>query len=144
MKIRDILRHKGPDVVTVSGAQTVMDAVRVLVERNIGGVVVVDGEQVVGILTERDVLRLTAEGPEQLTTVTVETAMTRDVITGSLDDELHSVMEIMTEHRIRHLPVMDEDRLAGIVSIGDVVNASRRLAEEENVHLRDYMHGTGG
>ena len=144
MKIRDILRHKGPDVVTVSRAQTIMDAVRVLVERNIGGVVVVDGEQVVGILTERDVLRLTAEGPERLTTVTVETAMTRDVITGSLDDELHGVMEVMTEHRIRHLPVMDEDRLAGIVSIGDVVNAARRLAEEENVHLRDYMQGTGG
>ncbi len=143
MKIRDILRHKGPDVVTVSGAQTVMDAVRVLVERNIGGVVVVDGEQIVGILTERDVLRLTAEGPERLTALTVETAMTRDVITGSLDDELHSVMEVMTEHRIRHLPVMDEDRLAGIVSIGDVVNAARRLAEEENVHLRDYMRGGG-
>lgn len=143
MKIRDILRHKGPDVVTVSRAQTVMDAVRVLVERNIGGVVVVDGEQVVGILTERDVLRLTAEGPEQLTALTVETAMTSDVITGSLDDELHSVMEVMTEHRIRHLPVMDEDRLAGIVSIGDVVNAARRLAEEENVHLRDYMRGGG-
>jgi CBS domain-containing protein len=139
MKIRDILRHKGSDVVTASTGDSVLQVVQVLVDQNIGGVVVVDGEEVIGILTERDILRLTATKPDAFQALEVGHVMTRDVIKVAPDDDLAHVMEVMTEKRIRHLPVMEEGRLAGIVTIGDVVNAFRRVAEDENAHLRQYI-----
>ncbi len=139
MKIRDILRHKGHNVVTASTGDSVLQAVRVLVDHNIGGVVVVDGGEVIGILTERDILRLVARKPDELQALEVGQVMTRDVIKLAPDDDLAHVMEVMTENRIRHLPVIEEGRLAGIVTIGDVVNAFRRVAEDENVHLKQYI-----
>ncbi len=139
MKIRDILRHKGHDVVTASTGDSVLQAVRVLVDHNIGGVVVVEGGEVIGILTERDILRLVASKPDELQALEVGQVMTRDVIRLAPDDDLAHVMEVMTENRIRHLPVIEESRLAGIVTIGDVVNAFRRVAEDENAHLRQYI-----
>ena len=139
MKIRDILRHKGHDVVTASTGDSILQAVRVLVDHNIGGVVVVEGGEVIGILTERDILRLVASKPDELQALEVGQVMTRNVIKLAPDDDLAHVMEVMTENRIRHLPVIEEGRLAGIVTIGDVVNAFRRVGEDENAHLRQYI-----
>jgi len=139
MKIRDILRHKGRDVVTASKGDSVLHAVRVLVDHNIGGVVVMDGKEVAGILTERDILRLVASKPDELRALEVGQVMTRDVIKVAPEDDLADVVEVMTENRIRHLPVIDKGRVAGIVTIGDVVNAFRRVAEDENAHLRQYI-----
>jgi CBS domain-containing protein len=141
MRVREILRTKGSDVVTVSPAVTVLEAMRLLVRHNIGAVVVFDGA-VCGILTERDILRLGAENPQRLVASRVEELMTRDVLTGSLDAELHEVMDIMTERRIRHLPIMGAHELEGMISIGDVVNALRRSSEAENRHLHAYIAGT--
>ena len=143
MKMEQILRQKGRDVVTVTESQSVLEAVRLLVEHNIGGVVVTEGVRPTGILTERDVLRLTARAPGELGSIEVGAVMTRELITAGLGDELREMMHVMTENRIRHLPVMDGDRLAGIISIGDLLNACRLIAEEENSHLRQYIHGTG-
>ena len=139
MRIRDILRHKGANVVTASTSETVLGAVRALVDHNIGGVVVVDGGGVIGILTERDILRLAARSPEELRTLQVGHVMTRDVIQLAPDDDLPHVMEVMTENRIRHLPVVEDGELVGIVTIGDVVNAFRSIAEDENAQLRQYI-----
>ena len=139
MKIRDILRHKGRNVVTASKGDSVLHAVRVLVDHNIGGVVVVDGKEVIGILTERDILRLVANKTDELQTLEVGQVMTRDVIRVAPDDDLADVVEVMTKNRIRHLPVIENGRVAGIVTIGDVVNAFRRIAEDENAHLRQYI-----
>ena len=139
MRIRDILRHKGANVVTASTSETVLEAARALVDHNIGGVVVVEGGDVIGILTERDILRLTARSPDELQTLEVGRVMTRDVIQLAPDDDLAHVMEVMTEKRIRHLPVIEDGGLAGIVTIGDVVNALRSIAEDENAQLRQYI-----
>ncbi len=139
MKIRDILSHKGHDVVTASTGDSVLQVIRVLVDQNIGGVVVVDRGEVVGILTERDVLRLAATKADMLEDLEVGQVMTGDVIKLAADDDLAHVMEVMTENRIRHLPVIEDGRLAGIVTIGDVINAFRRVAEDENAHLRRYI-----
>ena len=87
MKIRDILSHKGRDVVTASKDDSVLHAVRVLVDHNIGGVVVVDGRDVIGILTERDILRLVASRPDELQALEVGQVMTLDVIKAAPDDE---------------------------------------------------------
>lgn len=139
MKIQDILRVKGRGVVTIAGDETVLDAVQRLVEHNIGGLVVVEKEQPIGILTERDILRLTARSAGALGSIQIRTVMTRDLITATPEHELLSVMEMMTRHKVRHLPVIKKGRLAGIVSIGDLLNACRMMAEEENALLRDYI-----
>ena len=143
MKIEEILRAKGHDVITIAGGQTVLDAAGMLVRHNIGGLVVVGNERVEGILTERDILRLTAESPGELGSIEVRAAMTRDVITARPDDALAEAMDVMTEKKVRHLPILEGDRLAGIISIGDLVNACRLEAEKENSQLRQYIHGGG-
>lgn len=143
MKLREILARKGHDVVTVATADSVLGAAQVLVERNIGSLVVQEDDRPIGIITERDVLRLTARRPGELDRTTVASVMTRDLVTATPDDLLHDTMGVMTERRIRHLPVVEDGRLVGIVSIGDLVNASWTRTREENAHLRDYIHRGG-
>jgi CBS domain-containing protein len=139
MKIRDILGRKGQGVVTVAPDRSVADAVRLLNQHGIGAVVVVEGGDVRGILTERDILRLVDRDPAALASRTVAETMTREVIVGLSDDDVSYVMEVMTRNRIRHLPVVEGGALRGIISIGDVVNALRQSVEAENRYLRDYV-----
>ena len=142
-KVREILRHKGTEVVTVSPEATVQDAMAVLVEHDIGSVVVTESDAVRGILTERDILRLGANGSGRLSTMRVSEAMTpqESLVIAVPDDDIAYCMQVMTENRIRHLPIMEEGDLRGIVSIGDVVNATRDHVEWENRYLRDYIRG---
>ena len=144
MRIQDILDAKGDRVVTMSTDGTVTDAMDVLNEHNIGAVVVVEGDSIRGILSERDVLRLGSQGPELLATTTIQETMTRDVIVGLPEDRVHAAMGVMTQNRIRHLPIVRDGRLVGIVSIGDLVNAAWRDAVNENQHLKDYIQRGGG
>lgn len=141
MKIRDILRTKGSDVICVGPEQPVLAAVKILSEHRIGALVVRSGDEIQGIISERDLLNLVASDPARLPDVKVEEIMTRDLIVGVLDDDVDYVMSILTKNRIRHLPIVTDGRLDGILSIGDVVNAVRRSVESENRHLKDYIHG---
>lgn len=141
MKIRRLLDKKGSEVVTVPPYFPLQDAMRLLVQHNIGSVVVSEDRVVQGILTERDILRLAAEDPKKMASLKAEDVMTRDVIVGIPDDTLDYVMEIMTRNRIRHLPIVDEGWMVGILSIGDVVSALRTETEVENRHMRDYIQG---
>lgn len=143
MKIEDILRTKGSDVVTISEGQTVLEAAKKLVDHNIGGLVVVEADRLRGILTERDLLRLTAMYGGEMGAILVGTVMTTAVITAKPGADLTEVMTLMGKNKIRRLPVMDGDRLIGIITIGDVVNALREMAEEENSQLRQYIQGGG-
>ena len=143
MKIKEILRNKGHDVVTITETRSVLDAAQALVDHNIGGVLVTEGELLRGILTERDILRVTARSPGELDSIHVGTVMTRELITARPEDELTEVMDVMTQNKIRHLPVLKGDRLIGIISIGDLVNAFLVVAEEENSRLRQYIQGAG-
>jgi CBS domain-containing protein len=141
MKIRDLLNEKGYEVVTVPPSFPLQDAMRLLVEHNIGSVVVAQEKMVEGILTERDVLRLAARNPGAMASMKVEELMTRDVVVALLDDSVDYVMEIMTKNRIRHLPIVDHGWMQGILSIGDVVNALRKKVEAENTYMKDYIRG---
>ena len=143
MKIDEILRNKGHDVITITESKSVLAAVEVLVEHNIGGLVVTEGDRPTGILTERDILRLTVRSPGELGTIQVGSVMTRELITATPEDDLSHIMDVMTENKIRHLPVLEAGRLTGIISIGDLVNAFRVVAEEENSQLRQYIQGAG-
>jgi len=140
MKLRDILRVKGHHVYTVRPDQTVQDAVKILMQHRVGALLVEDAERrAVGIITERDVLRECVDRAAELSHVPVREAMTRDLIIGVPDDEIGYTMGIMTQNRIRHLPVMDGDHVAGMISIGDVVKATLDETEYENRYLKEYI-----
>jgi CBS domain-containing protein len=125
MNIGAILASKGVKVVTVGPAQTLREAVLLLAEHNIGAVVVAEaGERPSGILSERDIVR-TLVRAEAVLDWPVSRIMTRDVIVGAPEDDVLTVGHTMVERRIRHLPVMQEGRLVGIVSIGDILKAQR-------------------
>ncbi|MBF6300105.1 CBS domain-containing protein [Nocardia amamiensis] len=142
MRISEILRRKGSDVATVAPDTTVRTLLAALAERNIGAVVVSpDGNAIAGIVSERDVVRsLHARGADLLDTPVSE-IMTADVRTCALDDRVDGLRRIMTEHRIRHLPVVHEGRLVGIVSIGDVVKSAISELADEREHLVEYLQG---
>ncbi len=141
MKIRDILRTKGTDVIRIEPDRPILEAVRILSEQRIGALVVARGHEIAGVISERDVLNLIADNPEALRRTEVADIMTTDVIVAVPDDDLDYVMSVMTNNKVRHLPIVDGGRLAGIVSMGDVVNEVRRSVEAENRHLKDYIQG---
>lgn len=140
MRVAQILRHKGADVIVISPGATVEDLVHLLSEHNLGAVVVSDdGTTVAGMVSERDVIRRLAEGTSFLSEP-VSTIMTRLVATCGTTDSVESVMGVMTERRVRHVPVLGEDReLCGIVSIGDVVKSTITQLEFERDQLQGYV-----
>ncbi|MFX0576341.1 CBS domain-containing protein [Nocardia nepalensis] len=142
MRIAEILRRKGSDVATVAPETTVRTLLSTLAEHNIGAVVVSpDGNRIVGIVSERDVVRsLHARGAALLDTPVSE-IMTVDVHTCAPEDRVDSLRGTMTEHRIRHLPVVRDGRLIGIVSIGDVVKSAISELATERQHLVEYVQG---
>lgn len=142
MRLSAILDKKGRLVVTISPDRSVLEAVEMLVAKNIGSVVVTGDEEILGILTERDILRLTSDRHQDLDRLRIADAMTTDVITATPEDEIGHAMEVMTENRIRHLPILSEGRLAGLLSIGDVVDSLRKSVQDENHHLKKYIQGT--
>jgi CBS domain-containing protein len=140
MTIRDILRGKGTEVATISPEATIHDAMTALVNRRIGSLVVTDDQgKLAGIITERDILRECTTRSEQVKVTKVQEVMTTDLIIGVPDDEVGYVMGIMTQNRIRHLPVMVGERIEGLISIGDVVKAQLEETEFENRYLKDYI-----
>jgi CBS domain-containing protein len=137
MTIANILARKGRRVITIRPEQSVRQALGLLAQHNIGALIVVsETGAAVGIVSERDIVR-EAVRHERVFERTVESIMTRDVVVGVPADDVASVAHTMTERRIRHLPVLDEGRLVGIVSIGDVVKAQRDLyrGEVENLQM---------
>lgn len=140
MRILDILERKGHDVVTIGEDRSVLDAARKLVEYNIGGLVVTHRDHPTGIITERDILRHTAKSPGELGATPVGVIMSRDLAVADPEDGLEECMAVMTQRRIRHLPVVRDRQLLGIVSIGDLINACLISARDENEQLRHYIH----
>ena len=139
MKINDVLRGKGNQVVTISPEATVTELLALLAERNIGAVVVsADGTSVDGIVSERDIVRLW-NGTPDAGDVRVSAIMTAEVRTATPDDLIDNLMRLMTEHRIRHVPVVVDGNLAGLVSIGDVVKSRIGELEFEREELSKYI-----
>ncbi|MCU0266024.1 MAG: CBS domain-containing protein [Actinomycetia bacterium] len=140
MIISDILRGKGSDVVTVPPDTSIEALVGLLAEHGIGAVVVSsDGATVEGIISERDVVRaLAAQGPGVLS-ATVDEICTRDVITTTPSARARELRQVMTDGRFRHVPVISDGRLQGIVSIGDVVKASITQLESDAAALTNYI-----
>ena len=141
MKIGDVLKRKGSGVVTMRSDATIDTVVRRMRLERIGAVVISpDGKSVNGILSERDILHALAEHGTALLALKAEDLITREVVTCSREDTLQSVMVKMTQRRIRHLPVVEQGQLAGIVSIGDAVKSGLEEVElEANVLRNSYL-----
>jgi CBS domain-containing protein len=140
MTVKAILSRKGSDVVTAEPTATLADAVKLLDARRIGALVVTGPEhRIIGILSERDIVRTLAEKGTAALNSPISEAMTRKVVTCTITDTVAELMEHMTEGKFRHVPVVDQGRLSGIVSIGDVVKWRLHEMEEESNALRDYI-----
>jgi CBS domain-containing protein len=140
MQVKHILRNKGRDVVTMDGDAMLSEAARLLSRRRIGALVVMDGNGVVaGILSERDIVRAVAESSVAALGQSISRHMTRAVSICSESDTVDDLMETMTHGRFRHMPVVEDGRLCGIVSIGDVVKTCIEETTREAQSLREYI-----
>ena len=140
MTVKTILSRKGNDVVTIEPGATLATAAKLLAERKIGAVMVTGiDNRVAGILSERDIVRALNELGAAMLNERVDRVMTRKVVTCTESETIASVMELMTAGKFRHLPVVDQGRLIGIVSIGDVVKYRLNEIETESKALREYI-----
>ena len=140
MTVSIVLAGKGRDVVTIEPNASLAAAVALLAEKRIGAVVIVGADRrIVGILSERDIVRALAEQGRKALDEPVSAAMTRKVSTCHERETISSIMERMTRGKFRHVPVVDQGRLAGIVSIGDVVKHRLSEVEHDSAAMRDYI-----
>lgn len=139
MRIADVLRNKGSAVATISPDTTVTELLAGLAERNIGAMVVVAPDGVQGIVSERDVVRRLNELGAGVLALPVSEIMTSIVVTCGPGDSIDSLSALMTNNRVRHVPVIDDGELAGIVSIGDVVKTRMEELEAEQKQLHAYI-----
>jgi CBS domain-containing protein len=138
---RDIIQYKGNTVWSVEPGDTVLHALGVMAEHEIGAVIVLNGEQIVGILTERDYARKVVLAGRSSKASPVADVMTKSVICVAPERTIDECLALMTDKRVRHLPVVDQKQLVGMASIGDLVRA--RIAEQEHVieQLQHYIAG---
>ncbi len=140
MDLQELLDRKHAPLVYVAASDRLLDAVSRMVEQRVGSLLVQsDDGELLGILTERDVLRFCSERPEQLSRARIESVMTRELMVASPDFTIDEAMSLMTEHRFRHLPVLAGGRAIGMISIGDLVKAKLKDVSVEVKYLRDYI-----
>ncbi|MFT3730875.1 MAG: CBS domain-containing protein [Hyphomicrobium sp.] len=139
MIIGQILKSKGRSVMTAAPDDLIQEITLRLASRKIGAIIILEGSKVVGIISERDIIRLVAEHGAKALSMSARDGMTRDVISCSRDCTLDEIMETMTKGRFRHLPVIEDGNLVGIISIGDVVKHHTAEVELEVTAMRGYL-----
>ena len=138
-QLREILDHKGHDVLKIEGDASVLDAVKQMVESNVGSLLVTEGGEVTGIVTERDYLRrVTLEGRTERGT-TIREIISSPLIVATPETTVDECKALMTERRIRHVPVVDDGRVVGLVSIGDLVKFESDKQSFEIKYLNDFI-----
>lgn len=140
MNVKHILSQKGADVLTLEPTATLADAMDILAKRRIGALVITGADhRIVGIISERDVVRAIVENGTGILPSPVSETMTRKVVTCGQNETIAEIMGRMTAGKFRHVPVVEQGRLIGIVSIGDIVKARLEELEQEHDALRDYI-----
>jgi len=143
MEIQEILKTKGDKVWSVKASQMVREALDVLVNNKIGALLVFDDkDSIAGVLSERDIMRECYRNSDGFSKTLVKDVMTKRVIVGKPEDKVDYIMGIMTKNRIRHVPIIKDGKLQGVVSIGDVVKAKLQDSSYENQYLKEYMFGS--
>jgi CBS domain-containing protein len=141
--VQQLLSQKGAQVWSVSPEQSIYEATSQLAQKNVGALIVLDDERLVGIFSERDCVRRVVLARRSLTDTRVRDVMTTSVKTARLNDTVDHCMRVMTDLRIRHLPILDDERVVGVISVGDLVKA--QLSEQASlIHdLESYIGGVG-
>lgn len=139
--VQHLLDSKGRDLISVATDATVLDAIKLMAEKAVGSLLVMDGDKLLGIVTERDYARKVIVKGRSSKTTAVSEIMTADVLTTTMQETVNDCMTVMTERRIRHLPVVDDDLVIGMISIGDLVQAIISDQKEEIEHLEHYISG---
>ena len=140
MKVKDVLAAKGSRVITIEPGTAVLDAMSIFSANRVGSLLVVDkSEAILGIIAARDVLMAVINHLDDIKSITVDKIMTTNLIVGTEDDTIDYIQAIMTENRVRHIPIVDGKNLKGLVSIGDVVKAQLKAHAVENRYLKDYI-----
>jgi len=139
-KVSDILAHKGKRIVSVTASTTVLDVLKIMAEQNIGSVMVMDGSQYLGIMTERDYSRKVILNGKSSTDTKVSEIMSNDLPAVTPSDSIEFCMQLMTDKNIRYLPVFENEAVCGIISINDLVKETILTHEETISHLKEYLH----
>jgi len=142
MKIKDLIKTKGFEVIAVDGDTPVAEAIRKMVDRNIGALIIMEEGRPKGMFTERDVLKCWVKGRD-FAVSPVKEAMSRDLVVAEAGDDLEYAMSIMTQRGVRHLPVLDGGRLVSVLSIRDVVKAQVSHLKAEVHFLKDFITEIG-
>jgi CBS domain-containing protein len=144
MNVRDLLKAKNREIVTIKPDNTIAEAIeamQMIIDNKIGALPVVDGDELHGIVSERDMFRAIFDKHEAGMNLKVSEIMTKNIVIGFPNDDVENVLALMTNNRFRHLPIMEDKKLIGIVSIGDVVAAKTVKLKVENHYLKDYIAG---
>jgi len=140
--VANLLSKKGSNVFSISPKASIQDALAILEEHNVGALPILDNDELVGIFSERDLARLLAQSNSFSLNTLIEKVMTRKVFTITPSTKTEECMQMMTDKHIRHLPVMDEGKLIGIISIGDVLKAVIKTQREFIKRLEEYIGGS--
>ncbi len=141
MKVNDILEAKGRDVFSIEPDSTLKDAMDSIINNKIGALLVMEKKDFVGIISERDLIREFHKSGGDALEKKVGEVMTTKIVVGILEDDIEEVEALMTENRFRHLPIMHDGKVVGVVSIGDVVKMLAANRDSENRYLKDYIEG---
>ncbi len=142
MKVADLLKDKGKSVITITPDEPVFSAMGKLIENQIGSLVVIDAEKkLVGIISERDIMRAAYSDFDTLKSKKVSQLMSTNIIIAIPEDDIDYIMGIMTQNRIRHVPIVTKNGIIGIISIGDIVKYQLEEFQVKNRYLEEYMYG---
>jgi len=139
--VKHLLDSKGREIISITEQASVLDAIRLMADRSIGSLLVMEGDELKGIVTERDYARKVIVKGRSSESTQVHEIMTSDVCTAKTDQTVNDCMTVMTERRIRHLPVVDGSQVIGMISIGDLVQAIIADQQEEIEQLEHYISG---
>lgn len=143
LKIRDLLKVKGNQVWSITPETSVLEALQLMTEKHVGALLVLDGEKIAGIISERDFVHGVAEKERCIVNTTIFEYMTPKVITVSPDHTVEDCMQLMTKEHIRHLPVVENEKLVGMISIGDIVKEIISSEKSRADALENYIEGRG-
>jgi len=141
MKVKDILKAKRGPVISIEPHRTLKDAMDTIMKNKVGALLVMEGETLEGIITERDLFREYHQTGDKALSRKIGEVMTTDLVVGLPEDDIEAVQALMTNNRFRHLPIMQDKKVCGIVSIGDVVKILAVNLKIENRYLKDYITG---
>ena len=142
MLVKDLLKKKEREIITIEPSVSILQAMGKLIDNKIGCLLVMDpADKLIGIVSDKDIFHTVFKDRENFHEYTVSDIMTTDLIIGLLDDDINYIAGIMTQNRVRHVPILEKDKLVGLVSIGDVIKAQMKYMQIENRYLKLYIDG---